>query len=63
MSEREREITANIERATEALEIALGRYLNWLFELRGVGDYGATEHAPEDQSLPVDLSGIRFAWG
>ena len=32
---------------TGKLDQKLGRYLNWLFELRGVGDYGETRHVPQ----------------
>ncbi len=28
-----------------------GKSLNWLFELRDIGDYGATEHVSEDEAL------------
>ena len=31
---------------TGLLEPDLGRDLNWLFELRGIGDYGETRHVP-----------------
>ena len=27
-----------------------GRNLNWLFELRGVGDYGVTEHVASGEA-------------
>jgi uncharacterized protein (UPF0332 family) len=32
------------------LDRTLGRQLNWLFELRGVGDYGAADHVPEEDA-------------
>ena len=35
---------------TERLSKEAGRNLNWLFELRNVGDYGETEHVPKDDA-------------
>lgn len=35
---------------TGRLDQQLGKDLNWLFELRGVGDYGVTLHVPEDDA-------------
>jgi len=32
------------------LDRRFGRALNWLFELRSVGDYGETEHVPHEQA-------------
>ncbi|MBX3036301.1 MAG: HEPN domain-containing protein [Anaerolineales bacterium] len=28
-----------------------GKNLNWLFEIRGVGDYGVSEHVPEGEAI------------
>jgi len=35
---------------TQKLDKRHGRALNWLFELRGVADYGETRHVPEEQA-------------
>ena len=35
---------------TGRLDQVLGRDLNWLFELRGVGDYGETRHVPAEDA-------------
>jgi uncharacterized protein (UPF0332 family) len=35
---------------TGVLDGGLGRDLNWLFELRGIGDYGDTRHVPQDEA-------------
>jgi len=43
---------------TGLLQTDLGRDLNWLFELRGVGDYGETRHVPkEDAEKALTISG------
>ena len=34
---------------TDKLSKEQGKALNWLFELRGVGDYGGTEHVSQQQ--------------
>jgi uncharacterized protein (UPF0332 family) len=36
---------------TGKLEKEYGRNLNWLFELRAVGDYGVTAHVPPEDVL------------
>jgi uncharacterized protein (UPF0332 family) len=36
---------------TGKLEKEYGRNLNWLFELRAVGDYGVTAHVPPEDAL------------
>ena len=35
---------------TGKLEKQFGRDLNWLFELRSVGDYGVTVHVPQQEA-------------
>ena len=35
---------------TEKLDKHFGRDLNWLFELRGIGDYGVTIHVKKDEA-------------
>jgi uncharacterized protein (UPF0332 family) len=35
---------------TGKLEKQFGKDLNWLFELRGLGDYGVTSHVPEEEA-------------
>jgi len=35
---------------TGLVESELGRDLSWLFELRGIGDYGETRHVPEEDA-------------
>lgn len=35
---------------TGRLEKQFGKNLNWLFELRSVGDYGVTVHVPEQEA-------------
>jgi uncharacterized protein (UPF0332 family) len=46
------EIAANHQRfvKTGRLDKKYGRDLNWLFELRGVGDYGATVHVSQEDA-------------
>lgn len=39
---------------------SLGRSLNWLFELRGVGDYGETQHVPHEEAEKAIESATRF---
>ena len=35
-----------------------GRAINWLYELRGIGDYGLTVHVLEDEAAhAIDLAG------
>lgn len=42
---------------TGRLDMEHGKNLNWLFELRSVGDYGETRHVPrEDAKRAVDVS-------
>ena len=33
------------------LEKQVGKVLNWLFELLGLGDYGVTSHVPKEEAL------------
>lgn len=35
---------------TGILEKQFGKDLNWLFELRSIGDYGVTEHVPKQEA-------------
>ncbi len=35
---------------TGRLEKQFGKNLNWLFELRSIGDYGVTIHVPEREA-------------
>lgn len=37
-----------------------GKDLNWLFELRGVGDYGVTAHVPREDALKAIDAAERF---
>lgn len=30
--------------------VLFGKNLNWLFELRGIGDYGVTTHVPQEDA-------------
>jgi uncharacterized protein (UPF0332 family) len=42
---------------TGKLDEKCGKDLNWLFELRGVGDYGAATHvSPEDASKAIEAA-------
>ena len=39
------------------LDERFGRDLNWLFELRGIGDYGETRHVPgEDATRAIEAA-------
>lgn len=42
------------------LDQTLGRDLNWLFELRSVGDYGETRHVPIDDAQAAIEAADRF---
>lgn len=35
---------------TGKLAVKHGKDLNWLFELRGIGDYGETRHVPQEDA-------------
>jgi uncharacterized protein (UPF0332 family) len=35
---------------TDKLPRQCGRDLNWLFELRAIGDYGVTQHVPQEDA-------------
>ena len=37
-----------------------GKNLNWLFELRGVGDYGVTIHVPDDEAKKAIIAAEKF---
>lgn len=39
---------------------SLGRTLNWLFELRAVGDYGETQHVPHGEAEKAIESARQF---
>lgn len=54
------------------LDRRFGRALNWLFELRSVGDYGETEHVPPEEAASAietaeqvarELKGLRHPEG
>ena len=51
-SDHAEEIAANHQRfvKTGKLDKELGKTLNWLFELRGIGDYGVTEHVSQQEA-------------
>lgn len=42
------------------IEKTVGRDLNWLFELRSVGDYGETRHVPEEDAAKALAAAERF---
>jgi uncharacterized protein (UPF0332 family) len=42
------------------LDKAFGKDLNWLFELRSVGDYGVTAHVPREDALKAIEAADRF---
>jgi uncharacterized protein (UPF0332 family) len=57
MADFEGEVSAQLERAETSLQAAKdllekeqGKNLNWLFELRSVGDYGVTVHVSAGES-------------
>jgi len=45
---------------TEKLPKELGRTLNWLFELRSIGDYGETRRVPSEEAATAIQSASRF---
>lgn len=45
---------------TGKLEKQFGKDLNWLFELRGIGDYGVTVHVPEQEAENAIDAARRF---
>jgi len=45
---------------TGKLDREQGKTLNWLFELRGVGDYGATAHVSPEQAERAILAAEGF---
>ncbi len=45
---------------TEKLEKQFGKDLNWLFELRSIGDYGVTIHVPEQEAKQSIEAARRF---
>ncbi len=45
---------------TEKLEKQFGKDLNWLFELRSIGDYGVTIHIPEQEAKQAIEAARRF---
>ena len=44
------------------LEKQLGKDLNWLFELRSLGDYGVPMHVPQQEAKQI-ISDLRFKKG
>ena len=38
-----------------------GRSFSWLFELRGIADYGESRHVPHDEALKAIAAADRFA--
>lgn len=45
---------------TGRVDKSLGRALNWLFELRSVGDYGETQHVPDEEAEKAIESAAQF---
>jgi uncharacterized protein (UPF0332 family) len=45
---------------TERLDKQFGKDLNWLFELRSVGDYGVTVHVPRHEAEQAIDTAHRF---
>ncbi len=45
---------------TEKLEKQFGKDLNWLFELRSIGDYGVTIHVPQQEAQQAIEASRRF---
>lgn len=45
---------------TGKLEKQFGKDLNWLFELRSVGDYGVTVHVPQQEAEQAIKASRRF---
>ncbi len=45
---------------TGKLEKSFGKDLNWLFELRSVGDYGVTVHVPKQEAEQAIEAARRF---
>ena len=45
---------------TGKLEKQFGKNLNWLFELRGVGDYGVAVHVPQQEAEQAIDAARRF---
>jgi len=45
---------------TGKLESQFGKDLNWLFELRSVGDYGVTVHVPQQEAEKAIEAASRF---
>ncbi len=45
---------------TGKLDEKCGKDLNWLFELRGVGDYGATTHVSQQDSAKAIKAAVNF---
>lgn len=45
---------------TGKLDKEQGKTLNWLFELRGVGDYGSTAHVSHDEAEQAIEAAKRF---
>ena len=42
------------------MEKSFGKDLNWLFELRSVGDYGVTVHVPKQEAEQAIEAARRF---
>jgi len=38
----------------------LGKFLGWLFELRGIGDYGETLHVPREKARTAIENAAQF---
>lgn len=45
---------------TGVLDADLGKDLNWLFEMRGVGDYGVTSHISKTESEQAIMAAKNF---
>ena len=48
---------------TGRLEKEYGKNLNWLFELRSIGDYGVTVHVPKSDVEKAINAGQSLTWG
>jgi uncharacterized protein (UPF0332 family) len=45
---------------TGRIEVVHGKNLNWLFELRSIGDYGVTVHVPKEDTEKAITASTNF---
>jgi uncharacterized protein (UPF0332 family) len=45
---------------TGRMEKEFGKNLNWLFELRNIGDYGVTDHVPSADAEQAIINAMSF---